>query len=130
MIKSKNLIIILISFLLCFAFTGCDKLIGNPEGGYNILISGVVTDESNNPVSGVRVSSGYGTTVTNNLGAFYIIGYYFMEDGNIDTVSVPLSFEKNGNKTENVEIKLNLYVTATTNIKQKTDGSFEISTSE
>lgn len=71
------------------AFTGCDSPI-NPAGGINEMITGnVYSEEDSTPVKGIKVTSNYGYTLTDENGYFEILSYYLVDKTSDSSISVP-----------------------------------------
>lgn len=87
----KKTLIKLSSLFLCgllvSLFSGCKPVI-NPAGGINELITGCVTSlEDNTPVPGIKVSSNYGYTFTDENGNFEILSYYLVDNTDSESLS-------------------------------------------
>lgn len=102
----SKLILIILSVFVAVLFFGCKPVL-NPEGGINEYISGIVKSEENpgNPIPGIKVTSNYGSTITDENGFFGILSYYFENDNHLIIFS-DIDGEENGKfKTEDVNIK-------------------------
>lgn len=81
---------ILFIFLLCLLplnYFGCKQVI-NPAGGINEFITGYITSESS-PIPGIKVSSNYGYTISDENGYFEILSYYLVDTSDDNTIYLP-----------------------------------------
>lgn len=74
--KKTHIFTALIAALLLGIFCASCEVVYNPDGGYNQLVTGVVTDNGT-PVEGVKVVSRYGYTFTDSMGRYEILSYYY-----------------------------------------------------
>lgn len=87
----KKLITKLLQFIfpicILISTTSCEPVV-NPEGGINEFITGYVTCEGI-PIQGIKVSSNYGYTITDENGYFEILSYYLVDSSNSSIPSAP-----------------------------------------
>lgn len=99
----SKLILIILSVFVAVLFFGCKPIL-NPEGGINEYISGIVKSEGN-PIPGIKVTSNYGSTITDENGFFGILSYYFKNENHLINFS-DIDGEENGKfETQDVIIK-------------------------
>lgn len=99
----SKLILIILSVFVAVLFFGCKPVL-NPEGGINEYISGIVKSDGS-PIPGIKVTSNYGSTITDENGFFGILSYYFKNENHLINFS-DIDGEENGKfKTKNVTIK-------------------------
>jgi hypothetical protein len=88
--KKNNQAIVVISIIaMIFSFSSCDWS-GKDKKEETVIVSGIVTDENNYPLSGVEVSLGDETVVTTETGTFVLDEYEKEYDDAI------VSFKKTG----------------------------------
>lgn len=85
--KTCKFFTLLLLALIIFFFAGCAPVI-NPEGGVNEFITGTITDsDDGTPISNIKITSNYGSTVTDENGYFEIVSYYLVDATDSTTIS-------------------------------------------